>query len=347
MYQLDSEMQQLVQDSVSELVARWERIISKSSPEELAAEQQSSLEELALEAVLLILSTRDDAEAAFKLGAGLFNLTSSPAAMLDLQTALMAHIDDLLRERELGSDYAYYTRQTLNGMTLGFLTAKLDLAREFNIRSLRTLRHDLKTPINAITGFSKVILKGIDGPITDFQKEDLTAIFKAGRQLLEMIEDLTSVVIRDEEQTALELDSFDVAVLVGNILATAQPLLAEMEHTLTVQASGQLGEMIAPLSWLRWVILGGLLVLGRTADQVSLRLEVSRSTREGSDYLTYRMVGVDMAAQATLLEVEQALQLVPAQRYCRDMGGKLSTEADRGDFLIIAELPAVVDYTQL
>ncbi len=33
--------------------------------------------------------------------------------------------------------------------------------------------HDLKTPFNHIIGFSRIVLKGQDGPLTDFQREDI------------------------------------------------------------------------------------------------------------------------------------------------------------------------------
>jgi signal transduction histidine kinase len=40
--------------------------------------------------------------------------------------------------------------------------------------------HDLRSPYNRIMGFSKVILKGQDGPLTDLQKEDLTTVYNNG-----------------------------------------------------------------------------------------------------------------------------------------------------------------------
>ncbi|MFN2200943.1 MAG: GAF domain-containing protein, partial [Caldilineaceae bacterium] len=42
---------------------------------------------------------------------------------------------------------------------------------------MANMSHELRTPLNSIIGFSRVILKGIDGPLTDMQKTDLTAIY--------------------------------------------------------------------------------------------------------------------------------------------------------------------------
>ena len=37
--------------------------------------------------------------------------------------------------------------------------------------------HDLKTPLNAVIGFTKLVIKGIDGPINETQNTDLTTAF--------------------------------------------------------------------------------------------------------------------------------------------------------------------------
>jgi signal transduction histidine kinase len=48
---------------------------------------------------------------------------------------------------------------------------------------LANMSHELRTPLNAIIGFSRIILQGIDGPITDIQREDLSAIHASGQNL--------------------------------------------------------------------------------------------------------------------------------------------------------------------
>ena len=49
---------------------------------------------------------------------------------------------------------------------------------------LANMSHELRTPLNSIIGFSRVILKGIDGPTSDLQQQDLTAIYNSGQHLL-------------------------------------------------------------------------------------------------------------------------------------------------------------------
>jgi K+-sensing histidine kinase KdpD len=55
---------------------------------------------------------------------------------------------------------------------------------------LASIAHDLRSPLNAVIGFSRIMLKGIDGPLSDLQKADLEAIYANGNTMLEMVDDL-------------------------------------------------------------------------------------------------------------------------------------------------------------
>lgn len=71
-------------------------------------------------------------------------------------------------------------------------TALADLQQLDKLKTqfLANMSHELRTPLNSIIGFSRVILKGIDGPITQEQEEDLTSIFVNGQHLLTLINEI-------------------------------------------------------------------------------------------------------------------------------------------------------------
>lgn len=53
--------------------------------------------------------------------------------------------------------------------------------------------HDLKTPLNAVIGFTKVVLRGIDGPINETQNIDLTTVFQSGQRMLALISQVVEI----------------------------------------------------------------------------------------------------------------------------------------------------------
>ncbi len=94
--------------------------------------------------------------------------------------------------------------------------------------------HDLKTPLNSIIGFSKVVLKGIDGPINETQEKDLTTVFTAGQRMLALISYLVEIARLNNGQTQLARENVNIAEIIAETTNRwksqnpAKPLSLEM-----------------------------------------------------------------------------------------------------------------------
>lgn len=86
---------------------------------------------------------------------------------------------------------------------------------------LMALRHEFRTPLNAVLGFADVLLSGIDGEVNESQREDLEIIRASGirlRILLDSALDLSQLV---DGELRLDADCIDVRELVGRATAEA------------------------------------------------------------------------------------------------------------------------------
>lgn len=92
---------------------------------------------------------------------------------------------------------------------------------------LANMSHELRTPLNSIIGFSRVILKGIDGPITDMQQQDLTAIYNSGQHLLGLINDVLDLARIEAGKMELNFEEVNLADMVHSVLSTAKGLVKE------------------------------------------------------------------------------------------------------------------------
>lgn len=92
---------------------------------------------------------------------------------------------------------------------------------------LANMSHELRTPLNSIIGFSKVILKGIDGPITENQREDLTAIYNAGQHLLGLISDMLDISRIEAGKLDLSFGLVDLAEIISGVMTTATGLVKD------------------------------------------------------------------------------------------------------------------------
>jgi PAS domain S-box-containing protein len=92
---------------------------------------------------------------------------------------------------------------------------------------LANMSHELRTPLNSIIGFSRVILKGIDGPVTDLMQQDLTAIYNSGQHLLGLINDILDLAKIEAGKMELAFDEVNIADLVHSVMSTMSGLIKD------------------------------------------------------------------------------------------------------------------------
>ncbi|GAB4529410.1 MAG: hypothetical protein OHK0046_49260 [Anaerolineae bacterium] len=79
---------------------------------------------------------------------------------------------------------------------------------------LANMSHELRTPLNSIIGFSRVMLKEIDGPLTEMQEQDLNTIYKAGQHLLTLINSILDQAKIAAGKLDLKLEYFEPRPLI-------------------------------------------------------------------------------------------------------------------------------------
>ncbi len=92
---------------------------------------------------------------------------------------------------------------------------------------LAAMSHELRTPLNSIIGFSRVILKGIDGPITDQQEHDLQTIHESGKHLLGLVNDILDQAKIEAGKMELARKYFDIVEVINGVMASAVGLTKE------------------------------------------------------------------------------------------------------------------------
>lgn len=84
-----------------------------------------------------------------------------------------------------------------NARALEVEGAALDKLRQIELRRaqfLGQMSHELSTALNSIIGFSDLMLKEIEGPLTDMQRSDLTYINRNGTHLLSLLDGMLDVI---------------------------------------------------------------------------------------------------------------------------------------------------------
>lgn len=80
-------------------------------------------------------------------------------------------------------------------------------------RLLANISHELKTPLNVVIGFSDVLAGGFAGPLSEEQMKQVGMIREAGRQLLELVEELLEAHRLESSEPVIAAELVDVASL--------------------------------------------------------------------------------------------------------------------------------------
>jgi GAF domain-containing protein/HAMP domain-containing protein len=141
---------------------------------------------------------------------------------------------------------------------------------------LANMSHELRTPLNSIIGFSRVILKGIDGPITPEQEEDLNAIHNSGQHLLRLINDILDLAKIEAGKIALAFEEINLEELAQAVLSTVRGLISEKPVELSWEIEEDLPLIMADPVRMRQILLNLLSNAAKFTDNGEIRLRIEQ-----------------------------------------------------------------------
>lgn len=92
---------------------------------------------------------------------------------------------------------------------------------------LATMSHELRTPLNSIIGFTRVILKEIDGPLTDLQRTDLQTVYDSGNHLLGLINNILDVMRIEAGKMEITIEDVEIPPIVRGVMDVAKALVKD------------------------------------------------------------------------------------------------------------------------
>jgi signal transduction histidine kinase len=78
-----------------------------------------------------------------------------------------------------------------------------------------TIGHELRTPMNAILGYTELLRDEVDGTVTALQRDHLGRVHASGRRLLDLIDDLLGYARLEAAEDVVRPEAIDLASLVA------------------------------------------------------------------------------------------------------------------------------------
>ena len=89
---------------------------------------------------------------------------------------------------------------------------------------LSSMSHELRTPMNAIMGFGQLLMMETDDPLNETQQENVNEIVKAGKHLLELINEVLDLAKIEAGRIDLSIDT----VVLGEVIAESLQLITPL-----------------------------------------------------------------------------------------------------------------------
>lgn len=226
---------------------------------------------------LLFLSSLIDLLARMQLTSGAFSLISRPVLnfLENIFFDLMGYfclaygfflwIPSIIEARrrisrtagELERVVAERTR-TLQEINEQLFRNKLDLEKANRLKNefLASVSHELKTPLNSILGFCRLLLDGRQGSLDARQIKSIQVIDSNSKTLLDQINRILDYARIEFERVRLDIRSVDVAGTLGEVIQTMEPLARAKGLSLDLDTSGGPGTALTDPKLLRQLLLG-------------------------------------------------------------------------------------------
>jgi len=226
---------------------------------------------------------------------------------------------------------------------------------------LANMSHELRTPLNAIIGYSEMLEEDARDSGNAAFAADLQKIRSAGKHLLGLINDVLDLSKVEAGKMKLYLETFEVAGVVEEVVATAQPLAEKNGNTLEVRCAPDVGQLREDITKVRQVLLNLLSNACKFTEKGKVSLDVTRENDVTGTWVVFRVrdTGIGMTPQQTgklfqaFTQADGSTQrkyggtglgLALSRKFCVMMGGDINATSEPGKGSIFTmRLPSDVE----
>ena len=172
---------------------------------------------------------------------------------------------------------------------------------------LANMSHELRTPLNSVIGFSRVILKGIDGPINETQAQDITAIYNSGLHLLNMINEILDQSKIEAGKMELQTGEMSVQQVVAHAVETTTGLLKDKPIHLVTEIAPDLPLIDADEVRVEQILFNLISNAAKFTEQGSITISADKIlTSQNREEIVIKVadtgIGIDPKNQAKLFQ---------------------------------------------
>jgi signal transduction histidine kinase len=193
----------------------------------------------------------------------------------------------------------------------------LEQASALKSQFLANMSHEFRTPLNAILGYTHMLLNGVTGPVTGPQRKSLTRIDSNSRHLLALINDILDITRIEAGRMPLNLSTFRIPELVNEVMSELEPIVKRSNLTVATRMKGRLPAIKSDRQKVKQIVLNLLSNALKFTPQGSVTIEATYDGAARTVSIAVRDTGVGIPedAKSKIFEDFRQLDSSPARGY--------------------------------
>src|SRR3954469_16267540 len=114
---------------------------------------------------------------------------------------------------------------------------ELEQASALKSQFLANMSYEFRTPLNAMLGYTSMLLQGVAGPLEPPAKRQLSRIESNGRHLLTIINEILDISRIEAGRMPLQLSTFKIPELIGEVRAELEPIILRSKLNITIDVA--------------------------------------------------------------------------------------------------------------
>jgi len=220
----------------------------------------------------------------------------------------------------------------------------LEQASALKSQFLANMSHEFRTPLNAILGYTHMLLNNVTGQVTDPQRKSLSRIDSNARHLLALINDILYITRIEAGRMPLNVTTFRVADLVHEVMSELEPIIRRSNLSVSSKLR-QTPSLRSDRQKVKQIVLNLLSNALKFTPQGSVTILSSHDANRRETTIAVRDtgVGIPVEDQSKVFEDFRQLDSSPARGYggtglglsiCRRLsqmlGGTIELESQAG-----------------
>ena len=194
---------------------------------------------------------------------------------------------------------------------------ELEQASMLKSQFLANMSHEFRTPLNAMLGYTSMLLQGVAGPIEGPVRRQLSRIESNGRHLLTIINEILDISRIEAGRMPLQIARVSVPELINEVRAELEPIILRSKLDVTVNVARELRPITTDRQKVKQILLNLLSNALKFTHEGSVTIIARRRKRDRSFELIVADTGIGIAPadQERIFEDFRQLDNSPTRAY--------------------------------